>query len=469
MEQSIEISHLLEDVLDIYCLDKISNKKPYKTSLEHFEAKLSARELSDSDIKEVCGLAAMHPDPWVRSTCLKKLIAAAPENSDVLEVVSFLTHDFEDIVFFPAIRACGDLVLSNSVSDLALLSDFSEVAADRPNKPVGIGHAAVFDSVSKILETSDPEILKAKMHELFPDGRDKISSFKKEPTVLPLNILHSHDNMIYIPPGTVEIGKFPSSIRNRLLKWDERGEERIVETKGFWIDKFPTSCAEYDKFAFSEAAKTHKHCHSGEAKNHLHIRNTLLDERFKPGDPVTGISWSDGFSFARSMGKRLPLEEEWQRAAEGDEKYEFPWGNEFRADKVHGIHKLSKTIPSSAKDWRRELLKLLNEKPNDLVVPVKEELNVSPFGVVGMAGNQWEWTSTNRSSLGHLNPSCCSNKSYVDLIYDYRSFSVLKGGTWTSIPEMMSTKFRGNDFIYDRHFEIGMRCVCDCPPPNDFN
>lgn len=466
MNQDIDISHLLEEVVDIYSLEKISDKKPYKASLKYFEDKLYGKTLTEKDIKEVCGLAAMHPDPWLRSTCLKKLLAAAPRNTDVLEVITYLTHDFEDIVFFPAIEACGKLKIDSAIGDLALLTDFSEIALGKVNKPVGLGHAAVYDAVLGILGTSDPEVLKKKISELFPDGRENIASCKKEQSVISSGCTHAHDEMVYIPPGTVHIGKKSEYMENsRILEWDEGEEERVIKTKGFWIDKYPISCGQYDKFAFSELAKTHKHCHLGEPENHLHIRNTLFDERFKFDDPATGISWFDAFSYAQSIGKRLPLEEEWQRAAEGDEKFFFPWGNEFDPNKVHGIHKLVKKTLSSADEWRKALVKLLNQPPNDLVVPVAEALNVSPFGVVGMAGNQWEWTSTNRISLGHLNPSCCSGKNYVDLIYDYKSFTVLKGGTWTSIPEMMSTQFRGHDFIFDRHFEIGARCVCDCPPP----
>ena len=36
-------------------------------------------------------------------------------------------------------------------------------------------------------------------------------------------------------------------------------------------------------------------------------------------------------------------------------------------------------------------------------------------------------------------------------------------GAWSSLPELVSSAFRGKDLILDRHFEIGFRCACDCP------
>jgi len=42
---------------------------------------------------------------------------------------------------------------------------------------------------------------------------------------------------------------------------------------------------------------------------------------------------------------------------------------------------------------------------------------------------------------------------------DPRAFVVIRGGAWSSVPEMLTTFFRGKDLFTDRHNEIGFRCV----------
>jgi formylglycine-generating enzyme required for sulfatase activity len=55
-----------------------------------------------------------------------------------------------------------------------------------------------------------------------------------------------------------------------------------------------------------------------------------------------------------------------------------------------------------------------------------------------------------------------ADRDALDVIYDYRSYGVIKGGTWSSLPEQTSVTFRGRDLVLDRHFEIGFRCACRC-------
>ncbi len=84
----------------------------------------------------------------------------------------------------------------------------------------------------------------------------------------------------------------------------------------------------------------------------------------------------------------------------------------------------------------------------------------SPYGVRDMAGNVWEWTATNFISREPMDPYF---KGREILSYTNRpaAFPVIRGGCWTSWPEMLRTFYRGKDLITDRHFEIGFRCVTD--------
>ncbi|MFI0901122.1 formylglycine-generating enzyme family protein [Streptomyces sp. NPDC020983] len=94
--------------------------------------------------------------------------------------------------------------------------------------------------------------------------------------------------------------------------------------------------------------------------------------------PVIGIPWAAAVAYCRwlggrlGLGVRLPTEDEWERAARGDDGREFPWGEEYRPGLANLVDLgIGTTTPVGA-------------------FPE----GASPFGVLDMAGNADEWTST---------------------------------------------------------------------------
>ncbi|MFD5896509.1 MULTISPECIES: formylglycine-generating enzyme family protein [unclassified Streptomyces] len=95
--------------------------------------------------------------------------------------------------------------------------------------------------------------------------------------------------------------------------------------------------------------------------------------------PVTGITWEAATAYCRWLGNRLggldvrlPTEDEWERAARGDDDREFPWGDGYRTGLANLVDLgVGTTMP-------------VGSFPE----------GAGPFGVLDMAGNADEWTST---------------------------------------------------------------------------
>lgn len=420
---------------------------------------------------ELCGVAAMHPDPWVRRTVLGRLSQFVEVNEDeVSAAVTWLTHDPEDFVAFEAIRLAGDLRVQGALRDLLLLvGSASDRLRTQAGKPVGIGHAMVLNAIVRIVGTDDTEVLGDIESRLF-DGTHEFPTSFVEPSPPPPSVAHpQHDDsgMLFIPEGKVRFAVPPGlAALSRVFDWSDVQEPWSTAVAGFWIDAHQVTVAEYDEFAATEAARSHALCHPSEPPGKLHVRNTLLDLRFQTRHPATGVDWFEAYAFAAWSGKRLPTEGEWQRAAQGDDDRVFPWGDAFDPSQVRCHSDVLGGSPSSITAWRSRLLELNEDLSATLTVPVDDAGNVSPFGVCGMAGNAWEWTASSFFSRNALEPDV-GKRDALDVVYDWRSYPVIRGGTWSSLPELTSVAFRGRDLLTDRHFENGFRCVCDCPRPAD--
>jgi len=176
-------------------------------------------------------------------------------------------------------------------------------------------------------------------------------------------------DMVLIPGGSFAMG---SSDRVP----DERPVHK-VSVKTFYLDRTEVTNLQM-------AAYLNKHGHAG-PKGERFFDLGDSDARIKrlksgeyipfPGHekmPVVEVSWLGARDYCARLGKRLPTEAEWEFAARGREGRLYPWGN----------HKPERTRAHYGHEW------------GDFAEVGSHPRGATPEGVLGLAGNVHEWTSS---------------------------------------------------------------------------
>ena len=211
--------------------------------------------------------------------------------------------------------------------------------------------------------------------------------------------------------------------------WEDsprRFHEKRMQIKPFYIDKYPVTNAEFKKFLDAT------HYHPKDDGNFLKDwKNGSYPDGWEK-KPVTWVSREDAIAYAKWAGKRLPHEWEWQFAAQGTDGRLYPWGN------------LLEPSDTPTPEFGRTM-----RGPDNVDA---HPAGASPFGVMDMVGNVWQWTD-----------------EYVD---DHTRGGILRGGSYYRpqgsiwyFPQAQRNDAHSKLLMmapaYDRSGALGFRCVKD--------
>jgi formylglycine-generating enzyme required for sulfatase activity len=229
--------------------------------------------------------------------------------------------------------------------------------------------------------------------------------------------VQSQGGMLRMPGGRFVMGS-----ANPRAPTNERPARALVVTP-FWIDRTEVTVGAYracvDAGVCPRPARTSSAC------------------TFDAGDPelpVSCVHWRDADAYCRFIGKRLPVEREWEYAARGTFATPFPWG----------------VLPACA-----NAVTLITEQSAKSCAPHPTHVGTHPggastFGVQDMSGNVEEWTADwYVESLGP-GPAPRSGAAHV-----------LRGGGWLTPPSMSRTTSRNWGSALEAGPNVGFRCARD--------
>lgn len=163
------------------------------------------------------------------------------------------------------------------------------------------------------------------------------------------------------------------------------------------------------------------------------VSNALIDINC----PIFLVDYWDAYAYAKWRGRRLPTEQEWEKAARGTDGRAYPWGNDWDEKKANTGADFA---PKPAVDYKPGVDGFVWWSPVDANLPDR-----SPYGVVGMAGNVSEWTDT-RDPSG--------------------KFVIVRGGNYKSGADDAKVTHRLTDVYPEQEAEsLGFRTVGGSEPP----
>ncbi len=240
--------------------------------------------------------------------------------------------------------------------------------------------------------------------------------------------------MVHIPDGDFLMGA---------AEHDAEGEpiekpQHTVFLEAFWIDRMEVSNQQYRLCVEAGACQAPTTCDFGQV---------AFDDGTRLHHPVVCVTWHDAQSYCQWASGQLPTEAQWEKAARGTDGRIYPWGDTIdcsRGNVDDEVHVDAYVVPGGRGCDGYEGTAPVGSYPR----------GASPYGVLDMAGNVWEWVRDWRDweyydrSPSH-NPQ---GPAAGDL-------KIVRGGSWHYGYRFMRATTRHSAPPEHRADALGFRCV----------
>ncbi len=163
--------------------------------------------------------------------------------------------------------------------------------------------------------------------------------------------------------------------------------------------------------------------------------------------PVVQMNWYSANAYCRWAGGRLPSEAEWEKAARGNDGRLWPWGNNPPSDQLVNAADQNLPFPQSRTDQNDGFM---------YTSPVGTfPAGQSPYGVLDMAGNAWEWTR----SVSRDYPYQSGDGREITDVPGPADRVVLRGSSWFDDYGSLRSTLRYGGIPNGATDGIGFRCV----------
>lgn len=239
--------------------------------------------------------------------------------------------------------------------------------------------------------------------------------------------------LYYVPAGDFVMGS------NR----GDANEQPVhtVYLDAFWIDETEVTNSMYAIFLDDQGNQVDGDAYwldEGDSDVKLHpTGGSWIVESGYEDHPVVEVSWYGAKSYCSWVGRALPTEAQWEKAARNSDGRDYPWGNDVPGNGVLNFNNYLK----------------------DTTPVEKYPRGVSPYRVLDMGGNVWEWVADWYGESYYRN-----SPSKNPLGPGSGQFRVRRGGSFTDHGYVVRATYRASSDSDFTNLNVGFRCAMNAIP-----
>lgn len=228
--------------------------------------------------------------------------------------------------------------------------------------------------------------------------------------------------MVRVPGGNFYMGC------NETVDSECQSDEKpgkTVHVAGFRIDTTEVTVAAYKECVDAGT------CAHGTFKDKSDDKYCNWGQSGRGTHPMNCVNWAGADTYCKWAGKRLPRENEWEKATRGTDGRKYAWGNGKMSCAYYAVLDDKRTRATAGRQT--------NGCGRDSTWPVgSRPAGKSPYGALDMIGNVWEWVEGWRAD---------------------GKYRALRGGSWNYYPKYARASNRNFNDPAARNSNIGFRCA----------